>query len=104
MRLLRGPDAVPAVVACSALTNTGLGDLWTAISELHAGLAISGELATKRRNQLVSWTRAMVRSRLLARLDQADVRDVVAASEAAVLNGDLTADQAATAIVAAVNG
>jgi LAO/AO transport system kinase len=104
LRLLRGPDGVPEVVACSALTNTGLGDLWTAISTHHAGLAASGALVEKRRNQLVSWTRAMVRSRLLARLDQADVREVVAASEAAVLNGELTADQAATAIVAAAGG
>ena len=95
---------MPAVVACSALTNAGLGDVWTAISEHHASLAVSGALVEKRRNQLVSWTRAMVRSRLLARLEQPGVRDVVARSEAAVLTGELTADQAATAIVTAVNG
>ena len=46
----------------------------------------------------------MVRSRLLARLDQPGVREVVASSEAAVLNGELTADQAATAIIAAADG
>jgi LAO/AO transport system kinase len=103
LRLLRGADALPAVLACSGLTNAGLGELWAAISTHHADLARSGELAGKRRRQLVSWTRSMVRARLLGRLDQPEVHQVVRDSEAAVLDGQLTAEQAADAIVAAVD-
>ncbi len=104
LRLLRDPDGRPPVLACSGLTNAGLGDVWAAISAHHAALAATGELVEKRRRQLVSWTRAMVRSRLLGRLDRPSVRAVVERSEAAVLAGELTPDQAAAAIVAAVDG
>ncbi len=104
LRLLRGPADAPAVLACSGLTNGGLGDLWSAISAHHAALAASGQLAGRRRAQLVSWTRAMVRERLLGRLETPAVRAVVERSEAAVLAGSLTADDAASAIIAALDG
>jgi LAO/AO transport system kinase len=104
LRLLRDPDGRPPVIACSALTNAGLGDVWAAISTHHAALGASGELVAKRRRQLVSWTRAMVSARLLGRLDQPSVQPVVERSEAAVLSGELTPDEAAAAIVAAVDG
>ena len=59
-------------------------------------------LQAKRRRQLVDWTRAMVRDRLLARLDVPAVREVTQAAEAAVLAGTSTPDQAASAILAAL--
>ncbi len=104
LRLLREEAGRPPVLACSGLTNAGLGDVWTAVTAHHAALAGSGELVEKRRRQLVSWTQAMVAARLLGRLDQPSVRPVVERSEAAVLAGELTPDQAAAAIVAAVDG
>jgi LAO/AO transport system kinase len=58
-----------------------------------------GGLERKRRDQLVDWTRALVRERLLARLDAEPVRRAVAAAEAAVLSGELTPDQAAARIL-----
>jgi LAO/AO transport system kinase len=91
------------VMTCSALTNAGMEQVWDQVSAHHAQLVASGELAGKRRRQLVDWTRAIVRSRLLARLDRPEVRAIVAGSEAAVLAGELTADQAATRIVAALD-
>jgi LAO/AO transport system kinase len=103
LRLLRGAGDQPAVLACSALTNTGLGDVWRAISAHHAHLAGSGELGDKRRRQLVGWTRALVRARLLARLDDPSVRAVVERYEADVLDGMASPEQAASAIIAAVD-
>jgi LAO/AO transport system kinase len=104
LRLLRGTSEPIPVLACSALTNAGLGDLWTAISAHHARMAASGQLTEKRNRQRVDWTRAIVRSHLLGRLDRADVRAVVERSEAGVLDGTLSPEQAASAIVdAAMN-
>jgi LAO/AO transport system kinase len=102
--MLRGSsdDWSTPVLTCSALTNIGLDDVWAQISAHHARLSSTGELENKRRAQLVEWTRALVRSRLLARLEQPGVREIVARSEAAVLSGELTADQAAAAIVSEV--
>jgi len=62
------------------------------------------ELDRKRRDQQVEWTRALVRDRLLARLEQPGVRESVRAAEAAVRAGDLTPDQAATRILTALDG
>ena len=100
LRLLRGRPT--PVLACSGLTGGGLGDLWAAISGHHAELGISGELGERRRRQLVSWTRAMVRARLLERLDQPAVRVVVERSEAGVLSGELDPLQAVETVLDAL--
>jgi LAO/AO transport system kinase len=103
LRLLRGPDGEwqAPVVTCSALANTGLDDVWRHVRRHREWLESRGELESRRRRQLVDWTRAMVRDRLLARLDA--VKDEVAEAEAAVLAGGLTPDQAATRILGAVD-
>ena len=103
LRLLRGADGdwQAPVVTCSALANTGLDDVWRHVRRHRDWLTSRGELEARRRRQLVDWTRAMVRDRLLSRLDA--VKDVVAEAEAAVLAGDLTPDQAATRILTAVD-
>jgi LAO/AO transport system kinase len=67
-------------------------------------LESQGGLQRKRREQMVEWTRALVRDRLLARLDEPGVRDAVRAAEAAVRDDRLTPDQAATQILAALDG
>ena len=64
----------------------------------------SAETAALRRRQLVSWTRALVRARLLARLEDPPVRLVVERYEADVLDGTASPEQAAIAIIAAVDG
>ena len=63
-----------------------------------------GGLEAKRRDQLVEWTRAMVRDRLLARLDAAPVKAAISTAEGAVLAGELTPVQAADVILDAVDG
>jgi LAO/AO transport system kinase len=66
-------------------------------------LAAHGGLDRKRREQMVQWTRALVRDRLLARLDAPGVRDAVRAAEDDVRAERLTPDQAATRILSALD-
>jgi LAO/AO transport system kinase len=101
LRLLRGEEGswtVP-VLTCSALTNAGLDEVWAQVARHRDKLVADGEFEAKRRAQLVQWTRAMVRDRLLDRLRAPGVREVVADAEQAVLDGRLTPDQAATTII-----
>ena len=99
LRLLRGADGdwQAPVQTCSALTNDNLDKVWAQVRRHRAWLRDTGAFDTRRRQQLVDWTRALVRDRLLSRLDT--VKDLVRAAEAAVLAGDLTPDQAATRIL-----
>ena len=105
LRLLRGPDDEwqAPVVTCSALENVDLDRVWKHVQRHRAHLEQRGEFEAKRRQQLVEWTRAMVRDRLLARLDDPAVRSVAAGAEAAVLAGELTPDQAAGRILDALS-
>jgi GTPase len=106
LRFLRGPDDEwqAPVVTCSGLHNLNLDRVWKHVGRHRAWLDEHGGLERKRRDQLVEWTRAMVRDRLLARLQGGGVRDAVRAAEDAVRAGDLTPDQAATRILAALDG
>lgn len=106
LRLLRGSDDdwQAPVVTCSALENVDLDRVWKHVLRHRKHLEERGEFEAKRRRQLVEWTRALVRDRVLARLDAPQVRSLVAEVEAQVLAGELTPDQAATRIVDAANG
>jgi LAO/AO transport system kinase len=101
LRLLRGPadDWQAPVVTCSGLHNVNLDSVWEHVERHRGWLEQHGGLSAKRRDQMVEWTRALVRDRLLARLDVPGVRNVVAASEADVRAGRLTPDQAAGRIL-----
>jgi LAO/AO transport system kinase len=105
LRLLRGgeDDWQPPVVTCSALENHNLDRVWKHVQRHREWLHRRGEFEAKRRRQLVEWTRAMVRDRLLSRLDDAHVRATVSAAEQSVLDGATTPDQAAAEIIAAVD-
>jgi LAO/AO transport system kinase len=105
LRLLRGAadDWQAPVTTCSGLHNVNLDRVWAHVERHRAWLEQHGGLAEKRREQLVQWTRALVRDRLLARLDAPDVRQAVRAAEAAVREERLTPDQAATQILALVD-
>jgi LAO/AO transport system kinase len=105
LRFLRGSaeDWQPPVVTCSGLHDINLDRVWKHVQRHRAWLEEHGGLERKRREQMVEWTRAMVRDRLLARLSTGDVRTEVRAAEDAVRAGDLTPDQAATQILAALH-
>jgi len=104
LRLLRGEDEhwQAPVVTCSGLHDINLDNVWKHVRRHRAWLDAHGGLERKRREQLVEWTRAMVRDRLLARLDVPGVRATVKHAEAAVLSGKLTPDEAATCILDAL--
>ncbi|MGI8677526.1 MAG: methylmalonyl Co-A mutase-associated GTPase MeaB [Jatrophihabitans sp.] len=91
----------PPVLTCSGLHDVNLERVWKHVMRHQEWLAAHGGLQSKRRAQLVQWTRAMVRDRLLARLDEPSVREAAHAAEAEVLAGEATPDQAASRIVAA---
>ncbi|HEV7203985.1 MAG TPA: methylmalonyl Co-A mutase-associated GTPase MeaB [Jatrophihabitans sp.] len=105
LRLLRGSDRdwQTPVVTCSGLHNINLDRVWKHVVRHRDWLESHGGLERKRRDQMVEWTRAMVRDRLLARLNRPPVRDVVRTAEEAVRAEHLTPDQAATQILAALD-
>ncbi len=90
------------MVTCSGLHDINLDRVWKHVQRHRAWLDEHGGLERKRREQMVEWTRAMVRDRLLARLSTGDMRDAVRAAEDAVRAGELTPDQGATQILAAL--
>ena len=106
LRLLRGEDAdwQAPVVTCSALRNENLDRVWKHVQRHRDWLQGQGDFDAKRRRQLVEWTRAMVRDRLLGRLEAPPVREVIAEVEQAVLDERMTPDQAATRILDALDG
>lgn len=106
LRLLRGSDDdwQAPVVTCSGLHDINLDRVWKHVNRHREWLAGHGGLDRKRRDQLVHWTRAMVRDRLLARLDAPGVRETVKALENEVRAGAVTPDQAATRILDALDG
>jgi LAO/AO transport system kinase len=102
LRLLRGGDEdwQAPVVTCSGLHDLNLDRVWKHVTRHRDWLEEHGGLERKRREQMVQWTRAMVRDRLLARLGTPGVREAVRAAEDAVRAGERTPDQAAGEILA----
>ncbi len=91
----------PPVVVCSALTGTGIAELWEHVTDHHRRLAESGAFAARRREQQVKWMWALVEERLRGRLaaDPA-LRTRVPQLEAAVAVGALSPALAADEIIA----
>jgi GTPase len=105
LRFLRGGDDEwqTPVVTCSGLHNVNLDRVWQHVERHRRWLSAAGGLERKRRDQLVEWTRALVRDRLLARLEAPGVREAVRDAEEAVRAAELTPDQAATRILTALD-
>jgi LAO/AO transport system kinase len=78
----------PPVVTYSALTGTGLAELWQKVQDHRAAMQASGEFATRRRQQQVKWMWSMLEQRMMARL-RADsaIRTKVKKIEAEVADG-----------------
>ncbi len=104
LRMLRGPEDAwqTPVLTCSALHNEGLDKVWKHVQRHRDKLAEDGGLAAKRDRQQLEWIRAMVRNRLLATLETPYAREVSTSVEDAVLAGELTPDEAADRILAAL--
>ncbi|HEV7601995.1 MAG TPA: methylmalonyl Co-A mutase-associated GTPase MeaB, partial [Bradyrhizobium sp.] len=83
----------------SALTGTGIGELWHKVLAHRTAMQASGEFDARRRQQQVKWMWSMLEQRMLARL-RADpsMRAKVKQTEAAVADGRITPALAAEQI------
>jgi LAO/AO transport system kinase len=100
LHILRGGTEVP-VLACSALRNVGIGEVFQALQELYDRRRESNELQSRRLEQDVSWMWAMVRAQVDRRLHSKG-QDVVRREEAAVRAGERSVMDAAAAIFGAL--
>jgi LAO/AO transport system kinase len=84
------------VMACSALTNIGITDIWDAVGRFIAAVDSSGELRTVRSQQATAWLWSEISDTLLDRF-RADpaVASMLEDAEAAVASGLRTPTRAA---------
>lgn len=107
LRLLRAPDSTwdTPVLTCSARDDTGIDQVWAQVVRHRDQLSAAGELAAKRRSQLLGWTWAMVHDRLMADLhEHPGVRGMAPGVTRQVAEGTLTPAQAAQQILDAFQG
>jgi LAO/AO transport system kinase len=89
----------PPVVTYSALTETGIADLWQKVLDHRTAMNASGEFAGRRREQQVKWMWSMLEGRMMARLrSDAAIRAKVKKTEAEVADGKMTPSVAAEQI------
>jgi LAO/AO transport system kinase len=100
LHILRGGDEVP-VLACSALRDVGIAEVFQALREIHDRRRASGGLEERRRDQDVEWMWAMVRAQVDRRLHTAGP-EIVAREEAEVRAGRRSVVDAAAAIFRAL--
>jgi LAO/AO transport system kinase len=90
----------PPVVTYSALTNTGIAELWQKVLDHRTAMNASGDFAARRREQQVKWMWSMLEQRMLARLRaDASTRAKVKRIESEVADGRLTPAVAAEQIL-----
>ncbi|MBS4729524.1 methylmalonyl Co-A mutase-associated GTPase MeaB [Mycobacterium sp. SM1] len=90
----------PPVLTMSAVTGTGLTQLWDAVERHRQLLTEAGEFEARRRAQQVDWTWQLVRDAVLERvLANPAVRKSRAEVERRVLSGELTPVLAAQQIL-----
>ena len=103
LQLLRPPTPAwtPEVLACSALHEQGMAEVWQAVLRQRRALADSGELGAKRARQIRSWLWAEVQAGLVdaLRADPATA-ELLRALEDEVGAGRLLPPQAARTLIA----
>jgi len=99
----RSANWMPPVVTYSALTASGIADLWKHVTAHRAAMTKSGELVARRREQQVKWMWSMLEERLTARLrSDPAVRTKLRAAETAVADGKLAPTLAVEQIAALI--
>ena len=98
----RSPNWTPRVLLCSALTGTGVPEVWEAVTAYRAALEPPGEIAARRSEQARQWLWQEVQEGLMTAL-QADpgIKVEAAALEARVVAGELPATAAAQELLKA---
>ena len=64
------PNWSPPVLACSALEESGLGEVWQRILDHREALTASGELVERRRSQALDWMWSLVEEGLSIRFNR----------------------------------
>jgi len=99
----RSPAWAPPVITYSALTGTGVAELWSQVLAHRARMAETGELDRRRREQQVKWMWSMIEERLIARAkSDATLKARLPALEEAVAEGRLSPALAAEEIAQAL--
>src|SRR6476620_6844845 len=81
----------PPVITYSALTGTGIAELWQKVLDHRTAMNASGDFAVRRREQQVKWMWSMLEGRMMARLRaDAAIRAKVKKTEAEVAEGRIT--------------
>ncbi|MDP5053988.1 MAG: methylmalonyl Co-A mutase-associated GTPase MeaB, partial [Congregibacter sp.] len=90
----------PVVMRCSALTKTGLGEVWNAIESYVTAARESHFFERQRASQNREWMRQLVQAMLLQRLKESQrVRAVLPDLEAAVESHQMTPYAAARQVI-----
>ena len=103
LQLLRPPTPAwtPEVLACSALHERGIDEIWRAVRRQHRALQASGELAAKRARQTRSWLRSEVQAALADALRaDPDTAELLSELEHDVGAGRLLPPRAARELIA----
>jgi LAO/AO transport system kinase len=99
----RSPAWTPPVETYSALTDSGLEQLWNKVLEHREAMTASGDIAARRRAQQVKWMWTILEERLRGRLkSDTTLRARLPEIEAAVAAGRLSPALAADEIMAAL--
>jgi LAO/AO transport system kinase len=94
----------PPVLACSATTGSGVGELWAAVQDYFAAGTLNGLIAGRRRNQDLAWLHALVEEGLRAAfLRNPAVRAIQSETEREVGAGLLAPPVAARRLLKAAN-
>jgi LAO/AO transport system kinase len=92
----------PRVLPVSALTGSGVADLWATVEEHRAAIAASGELESIRRSQTKRWLWSLVKEGVMAAFRETpEVAARLSQIEAAVEAGALTAPRGARELLEA---
>jgi LAO/AO transport system kinase len=90
----------PPVMACSALNNQGIEDVWSKVNEFSLALSEKGQLAHLRAQQAKAWMWSETAESLIADLKaNPEINKLVPELESAVLKGTLPATNAAQRLV-----
>jgi LAO/AO transport system kinase len=105
LHIVSPPSAgwTPPVLTYSALTETGIAELWTAVLAHRRHVTETGALAARRREQQVKWMRSMLEERVFSRLkSDPALRAKLPRLEAAVADGRMSPALAVEEIAAAL--
>ncbi len=90
----------PEILACSALTGSGLAEIWETVERFCRSLGQNGGLAAKRAEQARSWLWQELRESLFeALLASPGLAEQVALLESRVMAGEITPAQAARGLL-----